>query len=96
MKSSNALVGIKTTKQFLILILLAFFSSYSIAQQKTVVVKTAPAVLQDFMDQRFGMFIHWGPVNLRGTITTPPNPTTCSCICVLNFSNGAYYNSPCC
>jgi len=26
-----------------------------------------PAVLQDFMDQRFGMFIHWGPVNLRGT-----------------------------
>jgi alpha-L-fucosidase len=67
MKSSNALVGVKTTKQFLILILLAFFSSYSIAQQKTAVVKTAPAVLQDFMDQRFGMFIHWGPVNLRGT-----------------------------
>ena len=30
-------------------------------------VKTPPAVMSDFMDQRFGMFIHWGPVTLRGT-----------------------------
>ena len=30
-------------------------------------VKTDPAVMKDFMDQRFGMFIHWGPVTLRGT-----------------------------
>lgn len=30
-------------------------------------LKTPKAVLDDFMDQRFGMFIHWGPVTLRGT-----------------------------
>lgn len=29
--------------------------------------KTSDSVLQDFMDKRFGMFIHWGPVTLRGT-----------------------------
>ena len=26
-----------------------------------------PWMLNDFMDKRFGMFIHWGPVSLRGT-----------------------------
>jgi alpha-L-fucosidase len=30
-------------------------------------IKTSKAVMDDFMDQRFGMFIHWGPVTLRGT-----------------------------
>ncbi|SDS35650.1 alpha-L-fucosidase [Mucilaginibacter mallensis] len=30
-------------------------------------IKTPHAVMDDFMDQRFGMFIHWGPVTLRGT-----------------------------
>ncbi|TKC08528.1 alpha-L-fucosidase [Pedobacter frigoris] len=30
-------------------------------------IKTPKAVMDDFMDQRFGMFIHWGPVALRGT-----------------------------
>ena len=30
-------------------------------------IKTSPKVLHDFMDKRFGMFIHWGPVTLRGT-----------------------------
>lgn len=30
-------------------------------------VKTSPAVMKEFMDKRFGMFIHWGPVSLRGT-----------------------------
>jgi len=25
------------------------------------------ASIADFMDKRFGMFIHWGPVTLRGT-----------------------------
>lgn len=28
---------------------------------------TNPAVIKQFMDLRFGMFIHWGPVSLRGT-----------------------------
>jgi alpha-L-fucosidase len=31
------------------------------------IAKTPKAVMDDFMDQRFGMFIHWGPVTLRGT-----------------------------
>lgn len=35
------------------------------AQKKTA--KTPPEVLQGFMDLRFGMFIHFGPVTLRGT-----------------------------
>ncbi len=31
------------------------------------VEKTDPSIIADFMTQRFGMFIHWGPVTLRGT-----------------------------
>ncbi len=30
-------------------------------------IKTPADIIDDFMDQRFGMFIHWGPVTLRGT-----------------------------
>lgn len=30
-------------------------------------VKTPKKVVDDFMDLRFGMFIHWGPISLRGT-----------------------------
>jgi len=30
-------------------------------------IRTSKAVMDNFMDQRFGMFIHWGPVTLRGT-----------------------------
>ena len=29
--------------------------------------KTSDDVMKGFMDKRFGMFIHWGPVSLRGT-----------------------------
>ncbi|MEO5942334.1 MAG: alpha-L-fucosidase [Ferruginibacter sp.] len=29
-------------------------------------IKTSKKVMNDFMDKRFGMFIHWGPVTLRG------------------------------
>lgn len=29
--------------------------------------KTGKKILNQFMDLRFGMFIHWGPVSLRGT-----------------------------
>ena len=41
----------------------------AMAQQKMVdpAIKTSAAVMDDFMKQRFGMFIHWGPVSLRGT-----------------------------
>ncbi|MES1215515.1 MAG: alpha-L-fucosidase [Bacteroidota bacterium] len=37
------------------------------AQQQSAPVKTPKAVLDGFMDKRFGMFIHFGPVTLRGT-----------------------------
>lgn len=30
-------------------------------------IRTDKRVVEDFMDKRFGMFIHWGPVSLRGT-----------------------------
>jgi alpha-L-fucosidase len=30
-------------------------------------IRTSKTVMDDFMLQRFGMFIHWGPVTLRGT-----------------------------
>jgi alpha-L-fucosidase len=29
--------------------------------------KSSSILLQQFMDKRFGMFIHWGPITLRGT-----------------------------
>lgn len=39
----------------------------SSAQQRAAILKTPDAAVKDFMEQRFGMFIHWGPINLRGT-----------------------------
>ncbi|MCC6290237.1 MAG: alpha-L-fucosidase [Chitinophagaceae bacterium] len=36
-------------------------------QAQTSPAKTTKSVLDDFMNKRFGMFIHWGPVSLRGT-----------------------------
>lgn len=35
--------------------------------QQAGAAKTSAAVMKQFMDLRFGMFIHWGPVALRGT-----------------------------
>ncbi len=53
------------------LLLAALFLSLIInsanAQQQPVEVKTSKAVMNGFMDKRFGMFIHFGPVALRGT-----------------------------
>ncbi|MNK56569.1 Alpha-L-fucosidase [compost metagenome] len=51
----------KHTK-FIYLLLFGLLSNLAYAQ-----TKTNPAVMKDFMDKRFGMFIHWGPVSLRGT-----------------------------
>ncbi|WP_316823109.1 alpha-L-fucosidase [Pedobacter gandavensis] len=53
---------------FHLLVLLSLFYQ-SKAQNNTIdpSIKTPKVVLDDFMDQRFGMFIHWGPVALRGT-----------------------------
>ena len=67
MNATGVKITIWNSKQLPILFLFALVTNLGIAQQKTTIVKTPTAVLQDFMDQRFGMFIHWGPVNLRGT-----------------------------
>ncbi len=42
--------------------------NFLLAQQFAIPYgKTDKKILDDFMNQRLGMFIHWGPVTLRGT-----------------------------
>ena len=50
-----------------VFILFCFIIIHASAQEKASVLKTPDATVKDFMSQRFGMFIHWGPINLRGT-----------------------------
>ncbi|WP_184542998.1 alpha-L-fucosidase [Mucilaginibacter sp. FT3.2] len=52
-----------------LLIALVLSTCVAMAQQATtaVPVKTPKAVMDQFMDKRFGMFIHFGPVTQRGT-----------------------------
>lgn len=49
-------------KSFLFFLALTAFLSVNAQNSST---KSSP--INDFMDKRFGMFIHWGPVSLRGT-----------------------------
>lgn len=42
-------------------------SSSAFGQENANNLKTSKKVIEGFMDKRFGMFIHWGPVSLRGT-----------------------------
>ncbi len=51
-------------KNRLYLILLILFSTHVFAQHKTQVITKQ---LKDFQDMKFGMFVHWGPVSLKGT-----------------------------
>lgn len=64
------LSGTKTI--FIGLLLMLLFSTHFmlVAQVNSVKTETAEQVqqrLQWFRDARFGMFIHWGPVSLKGT-----------------------------
>lgn len=54
-------------RTFILLNFLVFIFICSSAQSQAKAIKTSPQMLNDFMDKRFGMFIHWGPVSLRGT-----------------------------
>src|SRR5262245_14776525 len=56
-------------KRLMIFFGLLILSAIKIYSQNVVPsnVKTADSILQNFMDKRFGMFVHWGPVSLRGT-----------------------------
>ncbi len=47
-----------------VLLVICFFTSYSI-EKKTQTQSTNP--LTEFMDLKFGMFVHWGPVAIKGT-----------------------------
>ncbi|MBO9732575.1 MAG: alpha-L-fucosidase [Chitinophaga sp.] len=51
----------------LCLMLLTFNSYGQTNAQLDPKILTSKAVMDQFMDLRFGMFIHWGPVTLRGT-----------------------------
>jgi alpha-L-fucosidase len=55
------MVGFKNTLPVIVLI----FSGCLVKAQS--VIKTPEKSVKEFMDKRFGMFIHWGPVTLRGT-----------------------------
>jgi alpha-L-fucosidase len=49
------------------LLLLPLWKSKAQSSSIDPAIRTSKAVMDNFMDQRFGMFIHWGPVTLRGT-----------------------------
>ncbi len=51
-------------KKLLITLSLLFITIYTWAQNAS---GTKAAAMKQFMDRRFGMFVHFGPVNLRGT-----------------------------
>ncbi|MCK4988995.1 MAG: alpha-L-fucosidase, partial [Bacteroidales bacterium] len=58
-------------KQLIAALLLLFISSYGHAQfsgggELNPGLLTNPEALREFQDMRFGMFIHWGPVTLKG------------------------------
>lgn len=37
------------------------------AGEANPVLKTNPLALKNFQDMRFGMFVHWGPISIKGT-----------------------------
>ncbi|MBT6766580.1 MAG: alpha-L-fucosidase, partial [Prolixibacteraceae bacterium] len=45
------------------LVFLTFLTVFSSAQNYT----TNEQLLKEFQDIKFGMFVHWGPVSLKGT-----------------------------
>lgn len=53
--------------RFLYLFILLLSAHYGKAQTLSAQIKTPKAAVEAFMAKRFGMFIHWGPVTLRGT-----------------------------
>lgn len=60
--------SIKKPVQFIVLLLgLALQAQHSGGGEANPELSTNKEALQKFLDMRFGMFIHWGPVALRGT-----------------------------
>ena len=54
----------------IIFLLIITSACYTLRSQNVITVdpsvKSSKEVMDGFMDMRFGMFIHWGPVTLRG------------------------------
>jgi alpha-L-fucosidase len=46
-----------------IIFILLFMTIYALAQK----YETDKKLLKEFQDKKFGMFVHWGPVSLKGT-----------------------------
>lgn len=51
--------------KFTFSLLLSLLLSFGLSAQKKH--STNEALLEEFMDMKFGMFVHWGPVSLKGT-----------------------------
>jgi len=49
------------------LLIVSVVANTSLAQNNNTISTTSKEKLTEFMNMRFGMFIHWGPVTLRGT-----------------------------
>lgn len=66
---NNISASSKYLKKITGLLIIALFCNVTVNAQQAVTsdIKTSKAVMDGFMDKRFGMFIHWGPVTLRGT-----------------------------
>ena len=56
-----------TLKMALALIAAVGVASQGLAAEEPLYPKADPAAIQRWQDMRFGMFIHWGPVSLKGT-----------------------------
>jgi alpha-L-fucosidase len=55
-------------KRILVIVVLSMMRLPTmVAQQNIKDIKTSQVIMDGFMDKRFGMFIHFGPVTLRGT-----------------------------
>ena len=50
-----------------VFLLLCFYFSVNAQSSTGYYSNVDKKVIEDFMDRRFGMFIHWGPVALKGT-----------------------------
>jgi len=63
----------RTTKQngtriiFILTALLSYSTSLQSAKSEKAYLKAKPEIVQQWRDLKFGLFIHWGPVSLKGT-----------------------------
>jgi len=50
-------------KQIIFVITISFLTLFASAQK----FETDQKLLEEFQDMKFGMFVHWGPVSIKGT-----------------------------